>query len=397
MMMKQQFFSQIYHLRQGQKKRTLGYYSIFITTSILSSIHSSSTALTLNVGEDAPKARSSVINPSSGRSIKIPTDDSTDIKRTKWYDLMFRSGGSICFGGKLCPIKYGEKEGYYNIDDNELEGEEEDDDWHLLEPTILHQPKGENSKFLQQMIFVNKPSNILTVPGRFEADCLSSRISGALNIPTVNTTPNENGSGKSSYKKKRRNKKKVYNDGSEKEICLKPCHRLDRDTSGIVAFGLDKSSHSYVSVQFQDRTISKTYVALVSGIVESDSGTIDLPIGKRKVRVQKENGSDWEEYSVWATTDNNENDDIEKPREAITYFEVSQRFHELNYTRVLLYPKTGRGHQLRLHMKSIGHSILGDLLHGENDSIRYATPRLCLHAQELELDLQLQDEEDEIL
>ena len=72
-------------------------------------------------------------------------------------------------------------------------------------------------------------------------------------------------------------------------------------------------------------------------------------------------------------------------RNATTYYEVLKQYTDLNYTKVLLHPKTGRGHQLRLHMKAIGHPILGDTLHYDSLHSVYAAPwRLCLHACRLE-------------
>lgn len=171
-----------------------------------------------------------------------------------------------------------------------------------------------------------------------------------------------------------------------KKATVKPCHRLDRDTSGIVVFGLTPPAHTAISRQFEERTTSKTYLALVAGHPTKDSGTIDLAIGKRKTS---------EGFHRWATTtetgggDTDKVTDILKPREAVTDWKVQERFtvEGSTFARVELKPRTGRGHQLRLHMKALGHPILGDTLHAP-DAVAQCAPRLCLHAYRLQVDWQ---------
>jgi tRNA pseudouridine32 synthase/23S rRNA pseudouridine746 synthase len=113
-------------------------------------------------------------------------------------------------------------------------------------------------------------------------------------------------------------------------------------------------------------------------------GIVDLAIGK----VQRGDHNEWE-----CEGNNVAGQFIEKSlRPARTEFSVSKRFAVINqengqtfhYTRVMLTPKTGRGHQLRLHMASLGHAILGDHLHAPPHVAR-AAPRLCLHAEKLEI------------
>jgi len=188
----------------------------------------------------------------------------------------------------------------------------------------------------KQLLFVNKPSGLHCVPSRdLSADSLSAQVSS------------------------------IYGDD------VKPCHRLDRDTSGIIVFGLTADAHRDVSKQFEARTTAKTYVALVAGHPKQDFGTIDLPIGKIKTQ---------EGFNRWTIGG-------DKPREAITEWRVEETFtvDGANFTKVLLKPKTGRGHQLRLHMKAIGHPILGDTIHGEGE-VATCSPRLCLHAVKLQID-----------
>ncbi|OEU10148.1 pseudouridine synthase [Fragilariopsis cylindrus CCMP1102] len=181
----------------------------------------------------------------------------------------------------------------------------------------------------RDLLFTNKPSGLHCVPSRALSDSLAAQI--MLSYPGG-----------------------------------KPCHRLDRDTSGIVLFGLTKENHRDVSMQFEARTTSKTYVALVSGHPDKECGIVNLPIGKRKTE---------EGFNRWTIGG-------EKPRE-------NKRFTDTDtgaiFTRVQLKPLTGRGHQLRLHMKAIGLPILGDTIHGEG-GIPLCSSRLCLHAQKLEVD-----------
>lgn len=156
----------------------------------------------------------------------------------------------------------------------------------------------------------------------------------------------------------------------------KPCHRLDRDTSGIVLFGLTREAHRDISKQFEERTTQKTYMALVSGHFEKDHGIINMAIGKQKTK---------EGFNRWVIGG-------DKPREAITEWHVDKLFTDADtgakWTRMKLKPKTGRGHQLRLHMKACGHPILGDTIHGKDDGsggVATCSPRLCLHAHKLQV------------
>jgi tRNA pseudouridine32 synthase/23S rRNA pseudouridine746 synthase len=202
-----------------------------------------------------------------------------------------------------------------------------------LDPAELHLIR-------QQLLFVNKPSGLHCVPARdLSFDCLSSQVVSSL--------------------KCRAN--------------AKPCHRLDRDTSGLVIFGMNTDAHRVISQQFEARTTSKTYTALIAGIPSTDQGIVELPIGK----FQTTQG-----FNRWVIGG-------DKPRDAVTTWRVDATFTDAvtgaTFSRVELEPKTGRGHQLRLHMKAMGHPILGDTLHGEG-GVAYCSPRLCLHALKVQVD-----------
>lgn len=140
------------------------------------------------------------------------------------------------------------------------------------------------------------------------------------------------------------------------------CHRLDKDTSGVLTLALNKRAHGRIGSQFEHRQTTKHYVARVAGIIAEDSGVIDLPLA-----------TDWENKPRQRV-------DYENGRHAKTEWEVIER--EANATRVKLVPLTGRTHQLRVHMKALGHVILGDAFYAEGDDFT-AADRLQLHAAEL--------------
>jgi tRNA pseudouridine32 synthase/23S rRNA pseudouridine746 synthase len=140
------------------------------------------------------------------------------------------------------------------------------------------------------------------------------------------------------------------------------CHRLDKDTSGVLVLALNKRAHGRIGSQFEHRQTTKSYLARVDGIIAEDRGEIDLPLA-----------TDWENKPRQRV-------DWENGRHAKTEWEVLER--EANATRVKLVPLTGRTHQLRVHMKAIGHVILGDVFYAEGDALK-AADRLQLHAAEL--------------
>lgn len=179
------------------------------------------------------------------------------------------------------------------------------------------------------LLIVNKPSGLLTVPGKDpkHADCLIARINRVF--PTA-----------------------------------KIVHRLDMATSGIICLAMHKEAHRNLSIQFQDRKTAKRYIARVFGKLEQETGTVDLPLicdwpNRPKQMVDHDNG---------------------KP--SLTHFKVLK--YEGNATRVELTPITGRSHQLRVHMLSLGHPILGDKLYAHPEAFAMA-PRLQLHAEMLTL------------
>lgn len=181
-----------------------------------------------------------------------------------------------------------------------------------------------------QFLIVNKPTLLLSVPGRAEdnKDCLITRLQ-------------ENG-----YPEAR------------------IVHRLDWETSGILVLARNADSHRELSRQFHDRETDKRYTALCWGNPEHDEGRIELPL-----RYDPPNKP---RHIV----------DHELGKHALTFWQVVNRYED--YCRVALTPYTGRSHQLRVHMLSIGHPLLGDQLYAQGDALTAAS-RLCLHASMLEL------------
>lgn len=139
-------------------------------------------------------------------------------------------------------------------------------------------------------------------------------------------------------------------------------HRLDFDTSGVMVIPRNKAALSHISKQFQARTVSKHYTAVVTGLMAQDEGVIDLPIAS----------DEGPKYKVCQATG--------KP--SVTEYQVLERNEAANTTRVFLHPITGRSHQLRLHLQAIGHPILGcEFYAGE---FAKAADRLLLHATDLQ-------------
>ncbi len=179
-----------------------------------------------------------------------------------------------------------------------------------------------------ELLLVNKPSGLLSVPGKGAhlADCLVSRVQAVFPDALL-------------------------------------VHRLDRDTSGVMVFAMTAHAQRHLGLQFEKRTMKKTYVARVFGHVADKEGRVDLPLivdwpNRPKQHVDHENG-----------------------KQAVTDWRVMR--YEDNTTRLRLFPQTGRSHQLRVHMLEIGHPILGDPFYATGPA--RDAPRLMLHAESLRL------------
>ncbi|MDX5382552.1 MAG: RluA family pseudouridine synthase [Rhodobacterales bacterium] len=186
--------------------------------------------------------------------------------------------------------------------------------------TILHED--------HEIVVLDKPAGLLSVPGRGPdlADCLITRVQAVFPQALL-------------------------------------VHRLDRDTSGVIVFALTPHAQRNLSMQFEEKRTKKTYQARLQGLLEPREGTVDLPLIV-----------DWEN----------------RPRQMVCHATgrpAQTDWRVLRYegetTRVRLLPRTGRTHQLRVHMLAMGHVILGDSIYATGAALDH--PRLMLHAEELRL------------
>ena len=138
-------------------------------------------------------------------------------------------------------------------------------------------------------------------------------------------------------------------------------HRIDADTTGLLVIAKNDKAHEKLAEQFANKTNHRVYYALVWGVIENDTGTIDAPIGR-----------DSKDRKKMCVTDVNS-------KEAITHFKVLERYK--NATLLELKLETGRTHQIRVHMKYIGHPVVNDAVYS-NKKVFDETGQ-CLHAKEL--------------
>ena len=146
-------------------------------------------------------------------------------------------------------------------------------------------------------------------------------------------------------------------------------HRIDKDTTGLIVAAKNDAAHIFLSEQLKSHGISREYHALVTGGFSSDSGTVDLPIGRHP--------TDRKRMAV-----------VDGGRDAVTHYTVLERFGGISYLRLLL--ETGRTHQIRVHMSHMGHPLLGDTVYGGGKTRfeKLHAPLLCgqtLHAKRLTL------------
>jgi len=144
-------------------------------------------------------------------------------------------------------------------------------------------------------------------------------------------------------------------------------HRLDKDTSGVMVIAKTDEAHRALSAQFKHHTITRVYEALISNVPKKGHGLIELAIGRDKKERKK--------FSAHTA----------RPKESVTEYTVDHRFGKLA-AHVVLHPRTGRTHQLRVHLASLGHPILGDQTYGGKKVCTVGgveIPRVMLHARTL--------------
>src|SRR5688572_6339798 len=201
-------------------------------------------------------------------------------------------------------------------------------------------------------VAINKPAQLATIPGRGEADSVLEQLAHALNLPA----------------------------SGDADPRVRVVHRLDKDTTGVLLFALDRAAQQHFSHQFQNNAIEKEYLALVRGRPGTEEGMIDAalaphPANPRRMAVVKHAG-----------------------RPARTDWRIEARFRQ--FTLLRCFPKTGKTHQIRVHLTHIGHPLAIDPLYGSPDPVflsgfkrnyrptrgedeRPLIARLTLHAEKL--------------
>ncbi len=161
----------------------------------------------------------------------------------------------------------------------------------------------------------------------------------------------------------------VYEFKNKKIEIKKPgiVHRLDRDTSGVLLLAKNEKIYQFLKKQFQEREIKKTYIAFVSGSLKNDRGVINKAIGRSP--------KDFRRYSAGRGARGD-------MREAVTQYRVLKRLP--GFTVLEVRPKTGRTHQIRVHMKYINHPVACDFLYNPGTPCPKGIKRMALHAKAIE-------------
>ena len=149
-------------------------------------------------------------------------------------------------------------------------------------------------------------------------------------------------------------------------------HRLDKETSGVLVLAKNQKSYTYLKEKFKDRKIKKVYHVIVSGFIKNDSGMINKPIGRSPSDFRRRLAGRGARGEM---------------REAVTEYKVLKRFEDRNgekFTYLEVMPRTGRTHQIRVHMKFFSHPVVCDSLYNPGTSCPEGFNRLALHAKTIE-------------
>ncbi|MGC4033424.1 MAG: RluA family pseudouridine synthase [Tepidisphaeraceae bacterium] len=170
-------------------------------------------------------------------------------------------------------------------------------------------------------VAVDKPAGLAAIPGRAETDSVVERLGRQLNLPCTGRA----------------------------DPRLRVVHRIDKETTGVMLFAKSIAAQRHVSHQFQNNTVAKEYLALVHGRLAEDDGVNDKPLAvhptqKDRMTVVKRGG-----------------------RPAVTHWRVESRFK--SFTLVRVFPKTGKTHQIRVHLAHLGHPLAVDPLYGSEQPI----------------------------
>lgn len=184
----------------------------------------------------------------------------------------------------------------------------------------------------QDLLLINKPSGLLTLSGKHPLNKDSVHFRLVKDFPTATMI-----------------------------------HRLDFGTSGILIVALNKTVNAHIGKQFQARSVTKEYTAILHGDVDADSGCIDRPIAKDRANFPLQKIC------------------YESGKIAVSHFDVVERLQDPVTTRVRFRPLSGRTHQLRIHSRELGHPILGCDLYATDEAF-FMAERLMLHATHIEFD-----------
>jgi len=216
----------------------------------------------------------------------------------------------------------------------------------------------------ERCVVINKPQGLVVHPG---AGNRQGTLANALCFRAMNneqrTVCNEQGTINNEQRTVGNEKGEVRSEQSVQRSWI--VHRLDKETSGVIIAAWDDEAHAFLCEQFKSRRVKKTYAAIVRGVPKEKNGRIETFIARDPKNRKR--------FAV-----------REKGKTALTFYKVVKSWQ--NYSLLLLRPRTGRTHQLRVHLEFLGHPILGDPLYGRTDK-NFQSATLMLHSRNLSITL----------